>query len=230
MTSAAAFTGITAALTYYSSTKVPAGERLFMLCPETMRPHCDDVLAGEYDVPYLAKAPVILDIGANVGSFALWALKKWPDAKLICYEPAIRNFEYLTANLEGKAALHNLAVGSPSRTKLYQGRHNCGECSFFLGTEQTPQYETVTTISALDLPPADILKIDTEGCEYEILTKVWQRDYDIILCEYHSETDRRNIDYLLLDYVLCGAKIFRPDRGILKYYNKKLTLTTGETE
>jgi hypothetical protein len=35
-----------------------------------------EVLAGEYDIPYRHKAPVILDIGANVGSFAAWALKR----------------------------------------------------------------------------------------------------------------------------------------------------------
>jgi hypothetical protein len=41
-----------------------------------MRRHVQKVLAGEYDIPYRHKAPVILDIGANVGSFAAWALKR----------------------------------------------------------------------------------------------------------------------------------------------------------
>jgi len=45
-------------------------------CPANMRRHVQKVLAGEYDIPYRHKAPVILDIGANVGSFAAWALKR----------------------------------------------------------------------------------------------------------------------------------------------------------
>ena len=46
-------------------------------CPATMRRHVQKVLGGEYDIPYRHNAPVILDIGANVGSFAAWALKRW---------------------------------------------------------------------------------------------------------------------------------------------------------
>jgi len=36
-------------------------------CPATMRRHVQKVLGGEYEVPYRATRPVILDIGANVG-------------------------------------------------------------------------------------------------------------------------------------------------------------------
>jgi hypothetical protein len=56
-------------------------------CPATMRRHVQKVLDGEYEVPYRATRPVILDIGANVGSFAAWALKRWPGAHVHCYEP-----------------------------------------------------------------------------------------------------------------------------------------------
>jgi hypothetical protein len=33
-----------------------------------MRSHAQKVLGGEYEIPYRHSAPVILDIGANVGS------------------------------------------------------------------------------------------------------------------------------------------------------------------
>ena len=45
-------------------------------CPATMRRHVQKVLGGEYDIPYRHNAPVILDIGANVGSFDAWALAR----------------------------------------------------------------------------------------------------------------------------------------------------------
>jgi hypothetical protein len=35
--------------------------------PATMGSHVQKVLGGEYNIPYRHSAPVILDIGANVG-------------------------------------------------------------------------------------------------------------------------------------------------------------------
>ena len=64
-----------------------------------MRHHVQKVLDGEYEVPYEAILPVILDIGANVGSFAAWALKRWPGCHVHCYEPLPDNFVLLKKNL-----------------------------------------------------------------------------------------------------------------------------------
>jgi hypothetical protein len=64
-----------------------------------MRYHVQKVLGGEYEVPYRATRPVILDIGANVGSFAAWALGRWPGAHIHCYEPLPDNFVLLQKNL-----------------------------------------------------------------------------------------------------------------------------------
>jgi predicted RNA methylase len=68
-------------------------------CPATMRRHVQQVLGGEYDVRYRATQPGILDIGANVGSFAAWALKRWPACYVHCYEPLPDNFALLKKNL-----------------------------------------------------------------------------------------------------------------------------------
>jgi FkbM family methyltransferase len=104
-------------------------------CPTTMLHHVQKVLAGEYEVPYRATRPVILDIGANVGSFAAWALQRWPGCHVHCYEPLPDNFALLKKNLapvEGKSvSLYNFAVGNPELTRLHLGRNNCGEASFY---------------------------------------------------------------------------------------------------
>ena len=114
-----------------------------------MRRHVQKVLGGEYDIPYRHSAPVILDIGANVGSFAAWALKRWPGAHVHCYEPLPDNFALLKRNLgqfEGRSvSLHNFAVGDPSLTRLYLGRNNCGEASFYDIGEQTTDTVEVET-------------------------------------------------------------------------------------
>jgi FkbM family methyltransferase len=103
--------------------------------PATLDSHVQKVLGGEYDIPYRHSAPVILDIGANVGSFAAWTLKRWPGCHVHCYEPLPDNFALLTRNLGqfagSSVSLYNFAVGDTSLTRLYLGRNNCGEASFY---------------------------------------------------------------------------------------------------
>jgi FkbM family methyltransferase len=118
-------------------------------CPATMRRHVQKFLGGEYDIPYRHNAPVILDIGANIGSFAAWALKRWPGCHVHCYEPLPDNFALLKRNLgqfKGRSvSLHNFAVGDPSLTRLYLGRNNCGEASFYdIGEQTTATIEVET--------------------------------------------------------------------------------------
>jgi FkbM family methyltransferase len=164
-------------------------------CPATMRSHVQKVLAGEYDIPYRHSAPVILDIGANVGSFAAWALKRWPGAHVHCYEPLPDNFALLTRNLRqfagSSVSLYNFAVGDPSLTRLYLGRNNCGEASFYDVGEQTTATVEVETSAPDVLPKAQIVKIDTEGLEVDILTRMASLDFDAIMLEYHSVTGER---------------------------------------
>jgi len=70
----------------------------------------------------------------------------------------------------------------------------------------------------------DVLKIDTEGSEVEILESL--RPYlpyvGILMIEFHSEKDRRNIDALLETHVLFNANICQPNLGIVKYINSRI--------
>jgi len=194
-------------------------------CPESMRPHVQSVLSGEYDIGYNKPAPIILDLGANIGSFAVWASRRWPRSFIHCYEPLPENFAALTANLaplKGQVALNNWAIGAPGQRKLFLGRNNCGEASFFDLGEQRPEFVVVEAKAPTTLPKADILKLDTEGAEVEILSALPELGFDLILLEYHSEENRRSTDALLRDYVLSGGHVRCPHRGVLKYLHKRL--------
>lgn len=194
-----------------------------LVCPESMQAHVAKVLAGEYDIPLQFDNGAIIDIGANVGAFAVWAAQRWPEARIFCYEPSKETFELLRTNTSAFAErmhLHNFAVGDASHTRLYRGLHNCGEASFFQLGEQVADFEVVVTKGPEVLPlNAKILKIDAEGCELEILKPLIAagNEYAAILCEYHRESDRREIDRLLNDYVLAGSWADRPMRGVVKY-------------
>jgi FkbM family methyltransferase len=190
-----------------------------MNIPENMNKHIEKIFQGEYDVPYQHSNPTILDIGGNIGAFAIWANKKWSNAKIYSYEPIKNNFNLLkenTKDIDSVMAM-NLAVGSKSETRrMHYGLNNIGECSFYQGIEQIADGEDVSVVSASILPKADIVKIDTEGAEIEILENIRIKP-DIYLIEFHSAENRRMIDRILHDYTLILGDIRHPNYGILKY-------------
>jgi hypothetical protein len=68
--------------------------------------------------------------------------------------------------------------------------------------------------------PASILKVDTEGCELEILKNLepYFHDFSLIYLEYHSETDRREIDALLAPtHSLLFSNAIQLHRGNVTY-------------
>ena len=189
-------------------------------CPPSMRYHAEKVFSGEYDLPYQHPNPVILDIGANIGSFAIWAYHRWPNCMVHCYEPLPDNFAMLEKNLVQIGCnfqLNNVAVGNSEYTELHLGKNNCGEASFFDMGNQLEQCVHVKTVHPKEMPAANILKMDVEGCESEILTLLPSIEYDAIMLEYHSDELRRQVDCLLGNYVLVGSEAHRCHYGIVKY-------------
>jgi FkbM family methyltransferase len=173
----------------------------------------------------------LLDIGANVGSFAAWALERWPGCHVHCDEPLPGNFALLKRNLsqvEGASvSWHNFAVGDPSLKRLYFGRNNCGEASFYdIGEQSTASVEVETRAPDV-LPKAQIMKIDTEGSEVDILSRVTSFDFDVIVLEYHSEANRRRVDELLGDFLLVGGETRHLHRGTLKFMHRRLFAAAG---
>lgn len=195
-------------------------------CAPSMRRHVQKVLNGEYEIPYQATRPTILDIGANFGSFAVWALRRWPGCHIHCYEPLPDNFDLLKKNLaqvpRESVTLYDFAVGDPSRKRLHLGLSNCGEASFYDIGEQSPTFVEVETKAPSVLPKAHIMKIDTEGAEIDILERLTSFDFDVILLEYHSEANRRKVDALLENFFLVGGEVRHLHRGTLKYMHRRL--------
>jgi FkbM family methyltransferase len=205
--------------------------QLNLQCPQSMVRHVQKVMEGEYSCLYDHPGPVILDVGANVGAFAAWAALRWPGSIIHCYEPLPDNFELLRANtafLGSRVVLNQCAVGDPGRDKLFLGKNNCGEASFFQLGEQLQDWVRVTTRHPSTLPKAQILKVDTEGAELEILAGLEEIDFDVILLEYHSEDNRRAIDGLLRNYWLVGGSIRHLARGVLKYMHRRLLPSSGQ--
>lgn len=191
-------------------------------CDDSIRPHLAKVLEGEYDVPLFGKFK-ILDIGANAGAFAVWASHRWPGSMVYSYEPHPETFKLLVKNTEELQVIRaQKGVGAPGVRILYEGKNNSGEASLYM-PHHTGRH--VEIIDPLELPSADIIKIDTEGCEVEILVPLIEggRTFSAVMFEYHRAKDRFILDQLLSkDYTLIGAEIYQNSRGTMKYVRTNL--------
>jgi FkbM family methyltransferase len=200
-------------------------------CEPALVPHLQHVFAGEYDVPLDTRPRVIIDAGANVGAFSLWAAHRFPGSTIHAYEPHPVTFETLKRNIAGyyNITAYNYGLGDPGLRPLGNGLNNSGEASFYImANNPFPTGQHVEVVSPSMTPPADILKVDTEGCEVEIIAPLIAagRRFDAIMFEWHREGDRRELDGLLKDYVLIGSAVAHPGRGTARYVHRDLCIYT----
>lgn len=121
----------------------------------------------------------ILDIGAHIGAFTVWAASKAPKAHIISCEPHPENYAMLSRNialnhLGNRVEVLNTAVGSASgSTQLFE--HGAGSACYSTvqhhRSQETLLQTPVTTVQALLQKQAyyDLVKLDCEGAEHDIL-------------------------------------------------------------
>ncbi|HLH03651.1 MAG TPA: FkbM family methyltransferase [Bryobacteraceae bacterium] len=155
---------------------------------------------------------IIVDAGANIGSFSLYALENAPSCRLISIEPAPDTF----ARLRGLIEAHHLE----SRCTLYQaalGDRDGETCirlapgSQFRRTgadgHPVPMYRLESLLPADT--EIDFLKLDIEGGEYTVLRSTPPqvlRRFRRIVMEYHPAEPARNAIEPLLS---AGFRILR---------------------
>jgi FkbM family methyltransferase len=157
------------------------------------------ISGGEYGFPgFLPQAgDQIVDIGANIGVFALWAARK--GASVTCYEPGPDTFPCLVRNTTGRSiiARHAAVVGrsDPVGTvRLYlhderSTRNTLLGREIGTGQELTNHVDVpAVSIDEVLASTIDLLKVDCEGAEFEIFDAI---DGDVlrharrIIVEFH---------------------------------------------
>jgi FkbM family methyltransferase len=174
---------------------------------------------------------LIIDVGANIGATAIYFLYAFPNSKIQCYEPSLRNYYYLKKNTEYFDNITADAYGLYNKSceaKLYYGSSQSAQDSIIKSSETTEGYEFVKLVKVSEeiekknIKEISILKVDTEGCEVPILTeflKFENIDIDFVYTEYHSENDKLTINELFSKrFTLFYSS---PDR-LLAYISKNL--------
>lgn len=222
-----------------------AGKQYHILIPQNEEFRINEIFNNkEYFIPGIQKMvrPNVLDIGGNVGLFSMFIKFLCPSAQINCYEPAPNTFELLKINsaqfedikihkrglsdFTGKAQI-NISCLSTGQTSLKD-----------IAANQDVQNQTIKLVEAKSVVEShdeiDILKIDTEGCEYEILKNLKDNNLlsriKFILLEYHSEKDRRCIDQLLDDYTIFGYHTNTVNLGLMKFVRTDLLETQVATD
>jgi len=176
---------------------------------------------------------VVVDIGANVGMFALYQLMIEPDSKVYCFEPVKEIFDILKTNTQCyNGSVETFCYGLYDMDKqvdIYRYK-NSGMSTINSKLFMSPQSSEKVWVKdagkvfdELGIKHVDVLKIDTEGCEVQILESLGKRinKVDYIMAEYHQESDRRKMDDLLPNFTLVGITncLIHPNLqlGVVKY-------------
>ena len=127
---------------------------------------------------------VVLDIGAHIGTFSLYAAQKCKAKTVYSFEPFPENFEMLKTNVKNNHLNATITpIGKAISAKcekrdLFFTPNRAGWNSFYReGDKDNPQRSSVqvdciTLKHALEengIEYVDYLKVDCEGAEYEIL-------------------------------------------------------------
>lgn len=180
----------------------------------------------DYDITGLdwSRVRTIVDIGAHVGSFTIWAALRSPNATLLAVEPNPETFAFLSQNLrdnalEGRVKAVNVALGSAPRVgSLEFVEHSLGTRLAANGKGQVSvevqNIEALLTDAGMD--QVDILKMDCEGAEYEVFAAMSLdrlRRVQAIGCEYHPAPEHNVSE---LDAILrsAGFTVQRPDASL----------------
>lgn len=182
----------------------PGGDRSWWTAVECFGRDCYRLSTAD-----LPPAPAVVDIGANIGGFALAVLAVRPQAQVAAYEPSPAALAALRTNIavnnaQARVAVHHGAVTGPSEPDTVWLNEQVGN----LCTSSVLDQGDAVGVSAhrVEVPAVplsailssyagdiDLLKMDVEGAEYgiveatsvELLAKVRR-----MVVEYHDVPGR----------------------------------------
>jgi FkbM family methyltransferase len=151
--------------------------------------------------------PIIFDLGAHVGLSVLYFKIKYPNSKIVAFEPNSNIFPILQENIECNnltdVELHNIALGNTEGAITFyidsSGNDSFSTGSFSKDAWNGKQSSVKITVKCDKLSKyisdyIDILKIDIEGAETEVIKELIIADklkyIKNLLIEYHPINNR----------------------------------------
>lgn len=144
----------------------------------------------------------VLDIGANIGVFSVWALRHLNAKRIIAVEPSKLNYKELLKNIEGRGgkvkAFNKALFSTNGVVGLKTSNEFPGPWSRISIQKQKDTIESITLSKLIEdekIETIDLLKMDIEGAEQYILTSenknIFRNKIKYIMMEAHT-VDRYN--------------------------------------
>jgi len=156
----------------------------------------------------IKETDTIVDIGAHIGIFSVWAAKFAKKGKVYSFEPFQENFQLLKHNIElnniKNIETFNLAIAKKEgKMNLFISTNTGGHSIYNLpGHTKEIGIQTITLDKIIDqknIKNIDFLKMDCEGAEYDILFNCKDKTLSTIKkisMEYHNIDEKFNIKAL----------------------------------
>jgi FkbM family methyltransferase len=171
------------------------------------------------------QADVVIDVGGNIGSFALLAATQARAGKVVVLEPVAENFELLQRNIRANGLDNVIAepcalMAEPGPVVMHLSAAGTGSHSAIAELAgPSAATQTVEAWSLQDLfqrhgiERCQFLKLDCEGAEFEIvrtLAPPLAARIDKIVAEYHTrpQTPKRS----QADQLLADRRLYRRGR------------------
>ena len=195
----------------------PRGPFLIPAEPEATSMHaercCRSVFEGEYSYPRASVEPVqtMIDAGANLGAFTLWASAWWPTlGNVMAIEPNADAADLYRKNTVAQAGpIIDLYVGAVTTADCpisLSDEDNWGARHIVLGYDRDRVPE-VSKIRPYDLPPADVLKCDVEGVGAQVF--MFYRHWAGVKVAMYESHHREEADMMADSCVRAGLHMVR---------------------
>lgn len=174
----------------------------------------------------LAKNPIILDLGANIGVSTLFFAMCWPNSEIHSVEPDPENFRRLCLNTKSlnNVIRHNKLIWSDSEiVTFYTNKHRGSSSSVF----KTSSKQNIINLQASSLSKLlsqisheeiTLLKFDVEGAEEAIFSKFDEFNrIKIIAGELHHDycSTAALLDKLQTHYNEININPLKPNRDYI---------------
>ncbi|MBP0014390.1 MAG: FkbM family methyltransferase [Roseofilum sp. SBFL] len=184
---------------YYRANQIPYtcnyyvnGYKINISGPDALVMLIGIVLNDTYGLKRFQNLESIVDIGANIGIFSIYAATLFPESKIIAYEPCSETFSNLKKNVDSfNVEVYPCAVGQ------YTGKVNLSiegdltACYVANNNGSINSSQVCDMISFQEIADKmdgsiDILKLDCEGSEYEIMQSPSFNCVQYVVGEFHT--------------------------------------------
>jgi FkbM family methyltransferase len=168
---------------------------------------------------FLKEDSIVIDAGANIGTFSVWASQIASRGKIYAFEPVGKTFEALRRNTHyyPQVSVENMGLGqSVSQKNIFVNKKSTGgsvfeDSPFYVagksdaGQGGTVEEAKITTVDVFvkerNISKIDFIKIDTEGYEGNILKgakeSIAKWKPVIVMSAYHNPNDKKDLPELL---------------------------------